>query len=374
VGRAVRKQVNLRIFTVSANEVYKVVVVGMGKRGKHHALAFKNNPRFELAGICTRDTSKLAKAATELGVSRTSSDPLAISREIRPHVFCFCTPPQVRLDLIKAGIDSGAKLIAYEKPMALSINEALEIRKAGRDAGVKTVVSHQHRYGEHYQKVKEIIASGAIGRVHTVYGHAVGWMLHICSHLVDYMRWYNGNARAEWVMGQASGRGKLADNHPSPDYLGGFIQFENGVRGIVECGAGAPNVPEVDYWWRKNRIGAQGTEGFAEVLTGSGWRAVTRDQQGAISGDGCMNYDLDMPPYIEDIARWLDNDAQVHPCSGESAYEGLEITMGLLRSVVQRGQIKLPLGPGDPELEAIAKVLPPSVFMSDDVNRREYQL
>jgi predicted dehydrogenase len=352
--------------------MYKVVVVGMGKRGKHHALAFKNNPRFELAGICTRDVGKLAKAATELGVSRTSSDPLAIAKEIRPDVFCFCTPPQVRLDLIQAGIDSGAKLIAYEKPMAMSTNEALDIRRRVRAAGVKTVVSHQHRYGKHYQKVKEIIASNALGRVHTVYGHAVGWMLHICSHLVDYMCWYNGNARAEWVMGQASGRSKLADNHPSPDYLGGFIQFENGVRGIIECGAGAPNVPEVDYWWRKNRLGAQGTEGFAEVLTGGGWRAVTRNQQGTVSGDGCMSYDLDMPPYIDDIARWLDNDAQVHPCNGESAYGGFEIIMGLLRSVVQRGQIKLPLGPGEPELEAIAKVLPASVFVSDEVNKREY--
>jgi len=36
-------------------------------------------------------------------------------------------------------------------------------------------------------------------------------------------------------------------------------------RGIVETGAGAPDVPEVDYWWRKCRIGAQGTDGFAEV-------------------------------------------------------------------------------------------------------------
>ena len=49
------------------------------------------------------------------------------------------------------------------------------------------------------------------------------------------------------------------------------------MHGIIECGAGAPDVPEVDYWWRKCRIGAQGTDGFAEVLTGGGWRAVTKD-------------------------------------------------------------------------------------------------
>jgi len=40
-----------------------------------------------------------------------------------------------------------------------------------------------------------------------------------------------------------------------------------------------------------------------------------------------MNYDLEMPPYIEDMVRWLDDDKQVHPCNGESAYEGFEIAM-----------------------------------------------
>ena len=50
--------------------VYKVLVVGMGKRGMHHAVAFKNNPRFELAGIATRDASRLAKARAD-GISAT---------------------------------------------------------------------------------------------------------------------------------------------------------------------------------------------------------------------------------------------------------------------------------------------------------------
>lgn len=360
---------------MGSNQVYKVLVVGLGKRGKHHAVAFGNHPRFELAGISGRNLERLAKAAAELGVSKTSADPLALAKDIQPDVFCFCTPPTVRLELIKIGIECNARLIAYEKPVALSMNEAIEIRKVVNAAGVKTVVSHQHRYGKHYQKVKEIVESGAIGPIHTVYAHAGGWMLHLFTHLVDYMRWYNNNAPAEWVMGQGAGRGKLADSHPSPDYVGGFIQFSNGVRGIIECGAGAPDVPEVDYWWRKNKISVYGTEGFAEVLTGGGWRAVTKDQQGVISGEGCMNYDLDMPPYIEDMACWLDDDNQVHPCNGESAYEGFEITMGMLRSVVQRGQVKLPLGPDKPELEELTRVLPERVVrLSSEVHRHEYKI
>jgi hypothetical protein len=33
---------------------YRVSVVGMGKRGVHHASAFAANPRFQLAGISSR--------------------------------------------------------------------------------------------------------------------------------------------------------------------------------------------------------------------------------------------------------------------------------------------------------------------------------
>lgn len=81
-------------------------------------------------------------------------------------------------------------------------------------------------------------------------------------------------------------------------------------------------------WWGKNRICVQGTEGFAEVLTNGGWRAVTR-RDGFQSGEGAMNYDLDMPPYIQEMAEWLDDPANVHSCHFDSAYKGMEIMMGL---------------------------------------------
>ena len=354
-----------------ADKTYRVVVAGMGKRGMHHAAAFAASPRFKVAGICDIDASRLDAAAAKLGGPRTGTDAAALAREVRPDVFCFATMPTVRTDLIQAGIDCGARLIAYEKPIALSSAEARRIMGLVRAAGVKTVVSHQHRYGAHYQKVHEIIKRGALGRVHTVYGHATGWMLHMMTHMIDYCRWFNGNADAAWVAAQAAGRGKLDDAHPSPDYLAGTIHFANGVRGIVETGAGAPDVPEVDYWWRKCRIGAQGTHGFAEVLTGGGWRAVTKD--GVQGGEGCMNYDLDMPPYIADMAAWLDDDRAVHPCNGEEAYKGFEIMMAMARSVVDRGQVALPLTDGRHEIDELRKVLPDRpVLLAMPANRKEY--
>jgi predicted dehydrogenase len=198
-------------------------------------------------------------------------------------------------------------------------------------------------------------------------------MAHMLSHLIDYTCWFNNYVPAAWAMAQASGRVKLADLHTSPDYIAGVVHFQNGVRGVYDCGAGAPDVPEVPYWWRKCRIGAQGTDGFAEVLTGGGWRAVTKN--GALSGEGGMNYDVDMPPYVQHMADWLDDDARVHPCCFANAWTGFEIMMALIRSATEGGQVALPLTAGADEVAALkARVPDRPVLVSFDQTRKEYGL
>lgn len=86
-----------------------------------------------------------------------------------------------------------------------------------------------------------------------------------------------------------------------------------------------------------------------------------------------MSYDLDMPPYIQDMADWLDDEAQVHPCNFASAYKGFEIMMGLCRSVVEGGQVALPLTSGMDELQALReKLADKQVLLSMPANAKEY--
>ncbi len=351
---------------------YTVLVVGMGKRGKHHASAFAANPAFNVTGLCDIDAARLADAKAQFGDAvETSTDAAALAAALKPDVFCFCTMPHLRLPFVELAVRNGAKLVAFEKPVADSSEAGLKLRDLLLSSRVKAVVSHQHRYGPHYRKVKEIAASGALGKVHTIYASSPGWMMHMMSHLIDYMRWYNGEAEAQWVMAQAAGGGKLSDNHPSPDYIAGFIQFANGVRGIVETGAGAPDIPEVAKWWGRNRIRVMGDGGFAEVLTNGGWRSVTA--AGVQTGEGAMNYDADMPPYIQDMADWLDDDTKPHPCCFESAYKGFEIMMGLCRSAAQGGQVALPLKGSAIELALLKQAVGGKpVLLSSPAHAKEF--
>jgi predicted dehydrogenase len=357
---------------------YTVVIVGMGKRGVHHGTAFHANPRFKVVGICDIDKARLEAAATKIGNPKIGTDAAALANELKPDLFCFCTLPHLRLDFIKMGVACGAKLIAFEKPVAMSSAEGLQIKQALDKGGTKAVVSHQHRYGEHYKRVKEIVSSGALGRIHTVYGTATGWAAHMLSHLIDYTCWFNDYADAEWAMAQAAGRGKLSDLHTSPDYIAGVVHFKNGVRGVYDCGAGAPDVPEVDaskeqrLWWRKARMGAQGTEGFAEVITNGGWRAVTKSG-GYQNGTGNMDYVEDMPPYVQQMADWLDDDKKVHPCCFSNAYKGFEIMSAMYRSVAEGGQIALPLTSGADEIALLKeKVSSKKVILTLAESAKEY--
>jgi len=123
----------------------------------------------------------------------------------------------------------------------------------------------------------------------------------------------------------------------------------------------------------KNRIGAQGTEGFAELLTNGGWRAVTKNG-GYQSGDGAMNYDLDMPPYIQEMAEWLDG-GKVHQCNFDHAALGAEIMLALQRSAVEGGQVPLPLTTAADEQALLKAKLPEKpVLVSFEQNRKEFGL
>lgn len=341
---------------------YSVALLGCGSRGRAHAEAFVNNSdRFNLVALCDKDSERLQSLSSTLNIPKTYTNAEVMLSGEKPDVFCFATLPQVRFEMVELGVKYGVKAISYEKPMATSLAEAQRIRELCRKAGVKTIVSHQHKYGSHWQKVKELVDSGEIGKIHTIHATAKGWLLQYGTHLIDYMMFLNGGYRGLWVVGHVDGRGKLSDSHPSPDYAMGQIEFENGVRGIIECGTLAPDQPGKNEFWLNAGATVYGSHGYAQVIVGSGWQAVTRSSSGLISGPGGFDVAKDQSPYIKDLADWLDNPNKIHPCNGEVTYHGFQILMGICLSSLEKRKINLPLKTSEPILERLRRELPEDV-------------
>ena len=88
-----------------------------------------------------------------------------------------------------------------------------------------------------------------------------------------------------------------------------------------------------------------------------------------------MNYDLDMPPYIQEMADWLDNDKTPHQCNFEHACLGAEIMLAMQRSAAEGGQVALPLtSKADEQALLKAKLPDRPVLVSFEQNRKEFGL
>src|SRR5256886_14769708 len=87
-------------------------------------------------------------------------------RDVAPLDFIdICTPPASHLELTLWGLEQGYHVVC-EKPVALTRTEADRIAAAARASGRIVMPCHQYRYNPVWMKVKEWLASGAIGRWH----------------------------------------------------------------------------------------------------------------------------------------------------------------------------------------------------------------
>ncbi len=324
-----------------------------------------NVDRFDVVAICDLDAEKLKSRAKEFGIEKTYTDAEEMLAIEKPDVFCFSTPPMIRLPLVELGVKHGVKLIDFEKPMAKSLSEAKKIHEICSEAGIKYVVSHQHKYAQHWKKVKKIIDGNEIGKIHTIHATTKSNLLDLGCHLVDYALWCNHGYHAEWVIGHVHGKKGLSSFHSSPDMSFGKAKFENGVHAIFEFGVLAPDYSKyTDQPYFASPVTIYGSHGYVQTMPNGDFQAFTKSSHGQIlkeQGDDWFNQEKYLQAcYTKDIAEWLDDPRKVHPCNGEISYHGFQILMGICLSSYENRRIDLPIKqiPTEPILEMLKHKLP----------------
>lgn len=344
---------------------YTVAQAGCGARGKAHLDGFlANSDRFEIVGVCDLDEPKMREAALERGLGVPQfTDAEAMLAATRPDVFCFVTLPGVRLPLVELAVKYGVRGLALEKPMATTLREAAAMARLCREAGIKAVVCHQHKYLESLRQVKALVDAGEIGEMTQIQATCQAFLAQLGTHYVDYVLWANGGRRAKWIVGHIHGREMLADSHPSPDYSLGHVEMENGVRAFFSFGKESPQYYPEDWFWLDDRLTVFGTQGYAWGDATDRWGALTKSSGGkVIEGEG-PGWGPEVPlmqaAYTRDLADWLDDDAKLHPCNLEIAYHGFEIMEGLCLSALDNARVDFPLDPEaeEPALERMRREL-----------------
>ena len=139
----------------------RIGVVGTGVAAMIiHIPAILDSDYFLLEAVCDTDPSRLASTpGTHLRRYASVTD-MAEDPDIDAVV--VCTPPETHFD-IAARIIAGGKHVLMEKPMTKTADEAAELARRARAAGVELRVAHERRFQPTCERIRELLEEGLIG-------------------------------------------------------------------------------------------------------------------------------------------------------------------------------------------------------------------
>jgi predicted dehydrogenase len=125
--------------------------------------------------VVGRDAEKIAEVAGRHGIDRTTTDLDAALAAREDTIFFDAGSTQMRAGLLSRAIEAG-KHVYCEKPIAETLEEALEVARLARRRGVKSGVVHDKLYLPGLQKLRMLRDSGFFGRILSVRGEFGYWV------------------------------------------------------------------------------------------------------------------------------------------------------------------------------------------------------
>lgn len=222
-------------------------VIGGGTMGAIFARLIAEHHLTELVGICDRDKNTAASLAAEWKVpGKVDAEELFDVEGI--NAVYIATPDFAHTDLVLEAIDRGLHVLV-EKPLTMSLNEAMELEKRLNETQLKGMVRFGNRFSPPFSVVKNAIASGRHGQVISMKGFlndsiivptkmlswsertTPGWFL--LSHVLDLAYWFVGSkVTGVYANGIKSKLLKLGID--TYDTIQISVQYENGAIGQFE--------------------------------------------------------------------------------------------------------------------------------------------
>lgn len=153
-----------RAAAIAAPRELRVAVIGAGRWGKNLVRAFSSLREAKLVAVCDLDPGKLAGLPPALARFRNPSGVLS-----NPDVdaLVVATPAETHAELTLQALKAG-KDVLVEKPMALTLTDALSIRATAQKLGRRVMVGLVLRYHPAIVALERMVALGELGTIRRV--------------------------------------------------------------------------------------------------------------------------------------------------------------------------------------------------------------
>jgi myo-inositol 2-dehydrogenase/D-chiro-inositol 1-dehydrogenase len=142
----------------------KIAVVGTGRMGSVHVRNISHSiPEADLVAVCDIRLEVAQAIADECGIKRVVKDFHDLLADPEIDAILIAASTNAHAYIMKDTAAAG-KHIFCEKPLALELDKIDEALEAVEKAGVKLQVGFNRRFDKSFQKVREMVYSGEIGR------------------------------------------------------------------------------------------------------------------------------------------------------------------------------------------------------------------
>lgn len=209
----------------------------------------------EIVAICDKDLSRVKSLAERYGISNYKaydSYEKAIE-EVECDIVDICMPNFLHHDVALAAFDKGRNVIS-EKPLATTVEDAVEMVKAAKKAGKKLYYAEDWLFAPAMNKALSIVEEGAIGTPmyirarechcgsHSPFAQTIkycggGSMIHLGIHPVGFML---ALKQGRWTELVAMTSGGLESNFihkgmEGEDWSTCIIKFDDGTSALLEA-------------------------------------------------------------------------------------------------------------------------------------------
>jgi predicted dehydrogenase len=170
------------------NREFKIGCIGAGMIMAECHLAAYREAGFPVVAIASRTKANARKVAERWDIPTVHDTPEKLIEDSQVELIDLAFPPDQQPALIRHALKQPhVKAILAQKPLALSLGEAIKLRDEAKAAGKILSVNQNMRYDQSMRVLKQIIEQGALGEIvfAQIDMHAIP---HWQSFLEDYDR------------------------------------------------------------------------------------------------------------------------------------------------------------------------------------------
>jgi len=144
-----------------------VAVIGSGFIVDYHVSGIRAAGGADVATLVSRSAMNAERRAAELGIARWTADYREVLADPAIDAVVVATPDDTHAAIAIDSLAAG-KAVLLQKPMALDTIECRAILAAEKASAAPLTVSFMHRYFPEVIWLKQVLADGSLGRIHTV--------------------------------------------------------------------------------------------------------------------------------------------------------------------------------------------------------------